>query len=183
MRSGRENVCIDGQSGYDTEWHVTVWMQRRLDDKRNGNWERKCADTICTVLELGWPFPMLIYKYIFQIKWAVYGMSFIKQHSETVMVWNYQTADCSLQKLIYCVIIIFGTLSFHTGPLSIYVDVDDLLAQARSHRLNSNYWDDGTQRRDELKIPLKYMHVYKLITFCVEWAVKDYSSNIWKQTW
>jgi len=31
-------------------------------------WERKCAYTICTVLS--WPFPILKYKYIFQIKYT-----------------------------------------------------------------------------------------------------------------
>jgi len=51
---------------------------------------------------LCWPFPMLKYKYIFADK--IYGSNFIKQHSETVMVWNYQNADCSLKKSIYCVI-------------------------------------------------------------------------------
>ena len=29
----------------------------------------------------------------------VYGSSFIKQHSETVMVWNYQNSHCSLIKI------------------------------------------------------------------------------------
>ena len=33
------------------------------------NRERKCADTIGTVL-VPWPFPMLKYKYIFQIKYT-----------------------------------------------------------------------------------------------------------------
>ena len=43
----------------------------------------------------------------------IYGSNFIKQHLEIVMVWNYQNADCSCKKSIYCVIIIiFGTLSF-----------------------------------------------------------------------
>ena len=32
------------------------------------HWERKCAYTICTVLS--WPFPILKYKYIFQIKYT-----------------------------------------------------------------------------------------------------------------
>jgi len=34
----------------------------------------------------------------------IYGSNFIKQHSETVMVWNYQNADCSLRKKLYFVI-------------------------------------------------------------------------------
>jgi len=36
----------------------------------------------------------------------------MKQHSETVMVSNYQNADCSLRKNIVSFIISFGTLSF-----------------------------------------------------------------------
>ena len=47
---------------------------------------------------LGWPFPMRKYYYICQIS------NFIKQHSETVMLWNYQNADCSLRKNFYRVI-------------------------------------------------------------------------------
>jgi len=43
-----------------------------------------------------------------------------KQHSETVMVWNYQNADCSLKnKFIVLFIIIFGTLSFPTAATQI----------------------------------------------------------------
>jgi len=34
----------------------------------------------------------------------IYGSNFIKQHSETIMVWNYQNADCGLRKKNYCVI-------------------------------------------------------------------------------
>ena len=33
-----------------------------------------------------------------------YVSNFIKQHSETVTVWNYQNADCSLRKKLLCVI-------------------------------------------------------------------------------
>jgi len=60
---------------------------------------------------LGWPPAVLEYKYIFQNK--INEINFIKQHSETVVVWNYQNADCSLKnKLIVSFVIIFGTLSF-----------------------------------------------------------------------
>jgi len=63
---------------------------------------------------MGWPFPMLKYKYIFSNK--IYGSNFIKHHSETVMVWNYQTADCSFKdKYIVSIIIILGTLTFPVG--------------------------------------------------------------------
>ena len=43
------------------------------------------------------------------------GSNFIKEHPETVMVRNYQSADCSLRKkhsIVVCYFIIFGTLSF-----------------------------------------------------------------------
>jgi len=53
---------------------------------------------------LGWPFPMLRYKYICIFSNKIYRSNFIKQHSETVMVWNYENADCSFKKLIYCVV-------------------------------------------------------------------------------
>ena len=42
---------------------------------------------------LGWPFSN--YEYIFR---QLYESCFIKQHSGTVMVWNYQNADCCLRK-------------------------------------------------------------------------------------
>jgi len=43
----------------------------------------------------------------------IYGSNFIKQHSETVMVWSYQNADYSLRKIfIVLFIIIVDTLSF-----------------------------------------------------------------------
>jgi len=50
------------------------------------NRERKCADTIGTVLVpcMGWPFPVLKYKYFFSNK--IYGSNFIERHSETAMV-------------------------------------------------------------------------------------------------
>jgi len=41
---------------------------------------------------------------------------FFKQHSETVMVLNYQNADCRLKKFfIVSFITIFGTLAFPIG--------------------------------------------------------------------
>jgi len=51
------------------------------------------------------------FKYIFLNK--IYGSNFIKQHMETVIVWNYQNADCSFKKKFTVLfIIIFGTVSF-----------------------------------------------------------------------
>ena len=52
---------------------------------------------------MGWPFSVLKYKYFFQIKCTeAISSKFIQQHSEAVMVRNYQNAD-SIKK-IYCVI-------------------------------------------------------------------------------
>jgi len=46
----------------------------------------------------------------FQVK--IYGSNFIKQHSETDTVRNYESADCSLrEKNTVSIIITFGTLS------------------------------------------------------------------------
>jgi len=43
----------------------------------------------------------------------IYGSNFVKQHSEAVMVWNYQNADWNFtKKITVSYIIIFGTLSF-----------------------------------------------------------------------
>ena len=36
--------------------------------------------------------------------YKIYGSTFIKQHTETVMVWNYRKAGCSLRKKFYSVI-------------------------------------------------------------------------------
>ena len=44
----------------------------------------------------------------------IYGCNFIKQHSETVVIRNYQNADCSLKINIFMLFIVtFATLSFH----------------------------------------------------------------------
>ena len=55
----------------------------------------------------------------------IYGSNFIKQHSETVMVLNYQNADCSLKnKRIVLFVMIFGTLSFPADKLVFENTVD-----------------------------------------------------------
>jgi len=62
--------------------------------------ERKCADTIGTV-----PVPLVghfQYENIKIFSDKIYRSSFFKQHSETVMVLNYQNADCSLRKKLLC---------------------------------------------------------------------------------
>ena len=75
-------------------------------------WERKCADTIGTVLVPWAGISIAEIEIYFSNK--IYRSNFVKQHSETVMVWNYQNADCSLKKnkFIVSFTVIFGTLSF-----------------------------------------------------------------------
>ena len=71
--------------------------------------ERQCADTIGTVL-VPWAGQFQCWNYF---SYKIYGSSFIKQHSETIMVWNFQNADCSLKnKFTALFVIIFCTLSF-----------------------------------------------------------------------
>ena len=60
------------------QWWATDWTSRRSTECSDR--ERKCADTVGTVL---------VHRP---------GSNFIKQHSETVTVWNCQNADCSLKK-------------------------------------------------------------------------------------
>ena len=64
-------------------------------------WERKCASTIGSV-----PVPGLAIssaKILIYFSNKIYWSNFIKQHSKTVMVWNYKNADCSLrQKKLLC---------------------------------------------------------------------------------
>ena len=58
----------------------------------------------------------LVLIYFFSNK--IHGNNFLKQHSGTVMVWNYQNAVCSLllkKKNTLAFIVIFGTLSFPIG--------------------------------------------------------------------
>ena len=69
----------------------------------------------CKFAKLGLPFPMLIYKYILFAN-KIYENNFVKQHSKTVMVWNYQNTDYNFKnKFIVLFIIIFGTISFPVG--------------------------------------------------------------------
>jgi len=91
---------------------------------------------------LGWPLPMLKHKYIFSNK--IYGIDYIKQHSETVTVWNYQNVDCSLKnKFIVSFIIIFGTLSF---PMRRSFLVSGEPASVLLHWVLSIYWTTCNKR-------------------------------------
>ena len=66
--------------------------------------ERKCADTIGTVLV---PYRLATSnaKILIYSSNKICGSYFIEQHSETVMFWNHQNADCRLKnESIYFVI-------------------------------------------------------------------------------
>ena len=62
---------------YDNDLHEAFPAQgtaheTEASDPRPGpsHRERKCADTIDTAVFLGWPFQMLKYQYIFQIRYT-----------------------------------------------------------------------------------------------------------------
>ena len=60
----------------------------------------------------GWSFPVLNYEYMIRLT-KICRSNFVKQHLETLMVWNYQYADCCLENnFIVSCIIVFGTLSY-----------------------------------------------------------------------
>jgi len=89
-------------------WSWQPWYKRSHRERNL----RKCRYTWHST-GMGWPFPMLNILIYFSNK--IYRSNFIKQHSETLMVWNYQNADCSLKKkFIVSFITIFGILSFPT---------------------------------------------------------------------
>ena len=88
----------------------------------------RCVDTVLAigkkVCRYNWhsagysgcPFPMLKHKYIF-FQNKINRSNFIKQQTETVMVWYYQNADCSLSKKI---IVSFTIISTHFRFLSMH---------------------------------------------------------------
>jgi len=53
----------------------------------------------------GWPFPMLKYKYIFEIKYTETILSFFLSNSTRKLLW-FETSKMriAVKKLIYCVI-------------------------------------------------------------------------------
>ena len=103
---------IRGCSVVNFMWHFCM---SRIDRERG---TQVCRYNGHSAGSLVWPFPMLKYKYIFSYK--IYGSNFVKQHSETVMVWNYQNADCSFKnKFIVLFITIFGTLVLYGQTTSV----------------------------------------------------------------
>ena len=57
----------------------------------------------------------------------IYGSDFVEQHTETVMVWNYENADCCLRKKILCQLWLFSAHFrppyFDTARLSCWASV------------------------------------------------------------
>ena len=85
-------------SGLVSTIHPT-WRPLRLFSRGCAYRERVCRYNWHTAGSLRWPFPMLEYECVFRIKYTEAILS--KQRSETVMVWSYQNADCSLRKTFY----------------------------------------------------------------------------------
>jgi len=91
--------------------YATVSQSLRRSATRNGSVPIQLAQCRFPGLAIS-NAKMLIY---FSNK--IYGSSFIKHESETVVVWNYQNVDCNLRKkIIVPFIIISGALSFPTLP-------------------------------------------------------------------
>ena len=93
---------------------------------------------------LRWPFPMLKYTNIFFSN-KIYESNFIKQHSETVTVWNCQNADCSFRsKFNVLFIIIFGTFSFpivdYTENHLLFHSPIDIILQLCRLMSHSDFW-------------------------------------------
>jgi len=76
------------------------------------NRERKCADTTGTVPVLWAGHFQYCKKILIYFSNKIHGSNFIERHSETVMVWNYWNADCSLRKK-YCVDISYKLTQIH----------------------------------------------------------------------
>ena len=85
-----------------------------------------------------------IYTYIFFSN-KIYESNFIKQHSETVTVWNCQNADCSFRsKFNVLFIIIFGTFSFpivdYTENHLLFHSPIDIILQLCRLMSHSDFW-------------------------------------------
>jgi len=77
--------------------------------------ERKCADTIGTVLVpcMGCPFPMLRYKYIFQMK---YTEAILSNTTQKLLWFEITKMLTEVKKITVSFILSFGTLSFPIAP-------------------------------------------------------------------
>ena len=90
--------------------------------------ERKCADTVGTV-----PVPWAGH---YRCPNKIYGSNFFEQHSEAVMVWNRQNAECSLRKkysVVYynfrptCVAYRFARVHWSAGATTVVCPVGRLV--------------------------------------------------------
>ena len=72
-----------------------VWTATQLQ-------ERKCVDTVLLAQRRFTGLAISNAKILIYFSNKIYRSSFIKQHSKTVMVCNYQNADCSLRKKLFC---------------------------------------------------------------------------------
>jgi len=107
---------------------------------------------------LGWPFPMLKYRYIFQIKYT----EAILSNSTRKLLWFEITKMLIAvlrNKFIVLFIIIFGTLSFPISPEKLHVrciyspSTSDSRETRRRHRRQStsDVWH-GSRRRSRRSI-------------------------------
>jgi len=68
----------------------------------------------------------------------IHAINFIKQHPETVVVWNYQNADSSFRKdFIVSFIMIFGSLSFPISLASSLIFLCAIVLQNNWNELTS----------------------------------------------
>jgi len=109
-------TCLRGANVRSLADHVTLqfqgWVTQHNPYRLAIGKERVPIQLAQCWFPIAWPFPMLKYKYVFFSN-KIYGSNFVKRHSETVMVWNYQNADCSLKiNMTVLFITIFGTLPF-----------------------------------------------------------------------
>ena len=104
------------------------------------------------------------YYCIFEIKYT--EAIFIKQHSETVTVWNYQNADCSLRKKIYRVI--YYNFRHTFVPYRKVMIVDTNL------KLLHKWWHAARRRR------IKCLTVFSSVIFCQWNATFDFPTKIWR---
>ena len=83
---------------HTTYGYFPPWLDTRLASQGT----KVCRYNWHSAGSLGWPFSVLKYSLNIYFPNKKYGSNFIKQHPETVMVWNYQNADCSLEMILLC---------------------------------------------------------------------------------
>jgi len=109
----RPSVCLS-HAVRSKQCFLWLWLLRNTNRKpntgRQTHWSARLIRNKSAPIQLSQcRFPLLAISngkilVRFFSKNKIYGSSFIKQHSETDMVWNYQNTDCSLREKNYCVI-------------------------------------------------------------------------------